>query len=222
MTARSVKKMQKAEVKENEDILDLKNMFQAMLTEIREMRQEQKEIKQEQRNFLEEMKNTNTELKMLREENKKLKERLDIVEKNMEHSDKAQRKNNIIIKGVDFNNDNKKFEKFCKDRLGTQVTAESISSINTRKNEKLSRIRFKNWEEKEMIMKNKNKLKGSQIFVDHDLTKAESEIQKILRDKVKEEKERGNTAKVGYQKIFINGECYVWNQRKKQLEKKGN
>ena len=53
-------------------------------------------------------------------------------------------------------------------------------------------------------MKNKSKLHGEDRFIDNDMTKTEREIQKALRSRAKEEREKGNTAKVGYQKILIN------------------
>lgn len=38
-----------------------------------------------------------------------------------------------------------------------------------------------NWKEKMMVMKNKNKLKGTKIFVDNDPTKEELKTQTRLR-----------------------------------------
>lgn len=209
------KKMLKVDNHENTEMQELKSMFRELLTEMRE-------IKEDQRNFIEELKNTNRELKELRGENKELKDRLSMLERNMEKMDKAQRRNNVIIKGINFDNDIRKFENFCKERLQIQVRAESLQSRNTKKDEKLSVIKFKNWEEKQQLMKIKNKLKGSQIYIDHDMTKAESEVQKILRDRMKTENAKGHSAKVGYHKIYINGECWFWNPEKNQLEKKGN
>jgi hypothetical protein len=55
------------------------------------------------------------------------------------------------------------------------------------------------------------KLKGQDIYIDDDLTKSEREIKKTLRKKGREEREKGNNeVKVGYQKIFINGNRIYW------------
>lgn len=58
---------------------------------------------------------------------------------------------------------------------------------------------MKRWEDKEEVIKNKHKLKGTQIYLDHDLTKTENEIQKKLREIAKNE--RGKAVNVGYKKI---------------------
>ena len=54
------------------------------------------------------------------------------------------------------------------------------------------------------IMKKKSKLHGEDTFIENYMTKIEREIQKTLKSCVKDEREKGNTAKVGYQKILIN------------------
>ena len=45
-------------------------------------------------------------------------------------------------------------------------------------------------------------------FINNDMTKIE--IQKAPRSRAKEKREKGNTAKVGYQKILINDQWVNW------------
>jgi len=65
-------------------------------------------------------------------------------------------------------------------------------------------------------MRKKKELK-ERIFIDDDLTKKEREIQNHLREKAKEERRKGNRAKIGYAKIWVNDKCYWWNAREKRL-----
>ena len=47
-------------------------------------------------------------------------------------------------------------------------------------------------------------------FIGNNMAKIEIEIQKALRSRAKEEREKGNTAKVGYQEILINDQWVNW------------
>ena len=71
------------------------------------------------------------------------------------------------------------------------------------------KVQLNNLKDKINIMKNKSKLHPEDTFID-DMTKTEREIQKALRSRAKEEREKGNTAKVGYQKILINDQWVIW------------
>ena len=47
-------------------------------------------------------------------------------------------------------------------------------------------------------------------FIGNNMAKIEIEIQKALRSRAKEERDKGNTAKVDYQKIQINNQMINW------------
>ncbi|KAJ8912534.1 hypothetical protein NQ315_014478, partial [Exocentrus adspersus] len=55
-----------------------------------------------------------------------------------------------------------------------------------------------------------------------DLTKEERKIQKTIREKAKQEKEKGNDVKVGYQKLVVNGKVWKWNKLAKKSPSEGN
>lgn len=59
-------------------------------------------------------------------------------------------------------------------------------------------------------MENKYKLKNKGIFIENDLTIEERATQFNLREIVREEKQKGNTVKISYKKIHINGNTYEW------------
>lgn len=191
---------------------DLKTMFLEMMNEFKEM-------KGEQRNFLEEIKRNREEIVELRTENKNLKHRLEKVEKTIERTEKLQKKNNIVIKGANFEGDITKVQKFLEEKLKIKNRPEAVQTFKNQDRE-ISVVKMKSWEEKEEIMKNKSKLKGTQFYIDHDLTKTESEIQKKLRNMAQQEKIKGKTVSVGYQKIYINGVCWIWDLDKQELRKK--
>lgn len=67
-------------------------------------------------------------------------------------------------------------------------------------------------------MKEKSKLKGRDIYIDHDLTKEERDIQRKLRERAKREREESKKVKIGYKKIIIEGKTYIWNEEAEDIE----
>jgi hypothetical protein len=57
------------------------------------------------------------------------------------------------------------------------------------------------------------------MFKDEDLTNEERKTQKKLREVTREQRERGKSVKMGYRKIQINGEWFIWDKRGKKLNK---
>lgn len=69
-------------------------------------------------------------------------------------------------------------------------------------------------EQKREVMVRERELKRG-IYIDDDLTKMKRERQNHLRDKAKEEREKGNDVKIGYEKIFVKDSWYRWNEKEK-------
>ncbi|KAF2879374.1 hypothetical protein ILUMI_26799 [Ignelater luminosus] len=72
-------------------------------------------------------------------------------------------------------------------------------------------------------MKNKAKLKDikeHRIYVNDDMTKPQKIIQKAIRIKKMEEKRKGNSVNIGFQKIEVNKKEEIWNQEINALENK--
>lgn len=76
------------------------------------------------------------------------------------------------------------------------------------------------WEEKEKIMKEKSKLYGRNFH--HDMTKEEREVQRRLKERARKEREGGKKVKVGYRKMYIESELYVWNEEGEEIRKRKN
>lgn len=48
--------------------------------------------------------------------------------------------------------------------------------------------------------------------------KAKKEIQRRLRERAREEREKGNKVKIGYMKLCIGDRVLRWNEKRKELE----
>jgi hypothetical protein len=57
------------------------------------------------------------------------------------------------------------------------------------------------------------------MFKDDNLTKEKRKTQKKLREVTREERDRGKRVKIGYRKIQMNGEWFIWDERGKKLNK---
>lgn len=71
-------------------------------------------------------------------------------------------------------------------------------------------------------MKEKSKLRGRNIFIDHDMTKEEREVQRKMRESAKRKREEGKKVKIGYRKITVEGKVYIWNEEEEELREKEN
>ena len=64
-------------------------------------------------------------------------------------------------------------------------------------------------------MEKKRTLKQG-IYVDEDLTRVERRIQRMLRERAREERKKGNAVRVGYGKLKIN-EVWLFGDRRKEM-----
>jgi len=86
------------------------------------------------------------------------------------------------------------------------VQVEKTFKIQRNENKCIVVAELESWEQKKEIMiKKKNLIRG--IYIDNDLTRTERETQEKLKEKAKEEKEKGNKVKISYGKILVND---VW------------
>lgn len=60
------------------------------------------------------------------------------------------------------------------------------------------------------------------IFIDHDMTKEEREVQRRLKERARKEREGRKKVKVGYRKMYIESELYVWNEEGEEIRKRRN
>lgn len=79
-------------------------------------------------------------------------------------------------------------------------------------------VDLESMENKREIMKNKKCLKGLGIWIEDDRTDRKIEIQNWLELIKEEERGYGIEAKLGYQKVEIQGVWYKWDEKKGGLE----
>ncbi|KAK4873876.1 hypothetical protein RN001_013236 [Aquatica leii] len=83
------------------------------------------------------------------------------------------------------------------------------------------------WEEKQKVMAEKKKLKNTRIYISHDLTWEERRVQREIMNIAVEKRAEGKRVWVGYRKMEIDGDRYIWNDKDRGLsrergEKLGN
>lgn len=124
---------------------------------------------------------------------------------------KGDRRKNIIIEGLDTRawNHAADVQKFLKEKMGIEtIVTEAFPLKTSRKNAKIVLAKLIREEDKRKIMqRKKEKLEGSNIFINDDLTKEERGIQKSLREKAKSQRAAGHVVKLGHGKICIDG---IW------------
>ena len=71
-------------------------------------------------------------------------------------------------------------------------------------------VKCETFEHKLQIMKAKNMVRGSQCFIEDDLTREERKTRAILRNGGRKETVKGKGVKVGYKKLIIDSEIWDW------------
>ena len=186
---------------------DMNKGFQDSNKQNDELKTELEKVNKELKQMKEEMK---TKEDAWMKEKQEMMKRINKLEENAEKQDKIKRRNNIVIKNIELEEDNIKeqIKAIIYKKLNTKVTINEAFEIK----KGIIIAKIENWQQKMAIMKNKPKLKGTEIYIENDLTKNELYIQKELRRIAKEENQKGNSAKVGYQKITINNKIYEWEE----------
>lgn len=161
------------------------------------------------------------ELNDLRAENKELKLEVRSANNKIEALDKYIRRKRLIFRGLPRLEEPVRpaVEKFVEENLGVQVNLVEAKFIG---GGRVCVVETESMDAKIEIIKNKKKLKEkkSRVFIDNDLTPLEREVQNEIYKTFKTEKENGNNAKMGYRKLTVNEQLFVWNNESKQLMKK--
>ncbi|KAJ3652361.1 hypothetical protein Zmor_018334 [Zophobas morio] len=140
-----------------------------MMTQLME---EMKQLREENRGVKKELQTINGILEREREEctekERSFEERINNLEKKLEKKERQERRNNSIITGMEIRGktDAKKVEKFLKKEIVVEVKVLETIIIGKEKSKKILVKTL--WEEKQGVMKNKNKLGGKRIYIDND------------------------------------------------------
>lgn len=132
--------------------------------------------------------------------------------------EKEEKKENIAVKGITTEEKDLKrwITKFLNEKLEINI---EVKGCWERKGVYIAKM--ENWEDKMKVMANKYKLKNfkrGKIFIEHDLTWQERQIQGKISKWAKEEREKGSEVKVGYARAKIGGIWKKWEDIKKELE----
>ncbi|CAG4959719.1 unnamed protein product [Colias eurytheme] len=146
------------------------------------------------------------------EENEQLKQKVSNLEKEMENLKRENKSNNIIIFGLKEGENStselfKNIKTAFKEDLNISLEQSEVNKLfRLGKNIVQNKPRpvlcsFLNSWRKDEIMKNKKKFKN--IYVSEDYSKEVLEKRKALLPKLKEEREKGNTAFLIYDKLVV-------------------
>ena len=126
--------------------------------------------------------------------------------------DKNERRENIVIKGLEVMENESLTEQihnFLEKYLNIQVDI-----VSTWRRGKVIIAKIYNFEQRELIMKNKNKLKGTKVFIENDLSFDDRKRQEEIVKWAKVQREKGVDIKVGLGKVFSNGTWLKWEEIK--------
>lgn len=211
------------------EVVDMKKEMNAFIDVIKEMRRERDEKenkwakeKLEMRNKIGELENKVGQL-----ENKvgqlgdsasnlpdaTIKYQLKRVDRMLESQEKKDKINNIVIKGAQIGTENVKeqIERFLDAKLGVKRKVLWAAHRGS-SNYQIIVARLENLEAKKEVFENKHKLRGSDIFIEQDQTRAEREIQRKVIIAAKEERKKGKEVKIGYHKLRVDGNWLRWPQ----------
>lgn len=221
------KKIQRTPVKtlkprENrEDNMDeIKEMMQAMMTEVQVLRKGQENFCQEVRILREQNQNMIEEMKLLRQRVALLEAK----EIEDEKEKRRKRKNNILITGLEIPDKEEsqvkgKIQEFLLQKVDVKAEIRKAYKVK----EQMFVAQLESFEKKMEIMNKKKKLKelkSGVVFINDDLTQRERGIQKKIRERAMVERQQKRNAKVGYMKLTVNGVIWRWNNESGQLEQK--
>lgn len=177
---------------------------------MREMMGEIKAIRKEQQKYRE-------EIIELREENIQVRETVKTLERKIEDIEKRSKHKKIFIKGVDSGNlkEATEVENYLKSTLEVDTKIENVEVINA----KMIAVKCASWKGKMSVMKNKNKLRETKVYIDSDLTKEELRVQEKLREMANGVREQRKPVKVKYHSIIVDNEIWRWDRNDEKLKK---
>lgn len=121
---------------------------------------------------------------------------------------------------VDKENLEIKVKELLQEKIKVTVDLEHVRLVETKKKEQLIVGQLKNMQQKIQVMKAKRNLAGSKIFIDDDLTWEERNVQMTIRKIRDEERKNGKRVKIGYRKMILEGEEWIWSEIENKLVRK--
>ncbi|KAF5301940.1 hypothetical protein FQR65_LT19162 [Abscondita terminalis] len=187
-TKRTPEKAKQYKDKDKEQMEELKQLILSVKTDLmekmdedkknisRELQEIRQELSEKEQRWEKERNELTKKMKEIEEANHDLRDKITNIQNKFEQISTNQRKLNIVIKGVEFKNEdiNSDVEKFLREKLMVEQKITTAHKIINKGQASITLVKLKSWEEKQKIMKNKNKLRGSRIFIDNDMSKEET------------------------------------------------
>jgi len=146
-----------------------------------------------------------------------MEKRISNLENKLEKQEKEKRRNNVVIKGIDFDKEQpgnqylkQKVVDYFQKEMEIEIKVEEAFKVG-KTEEKVTVVKCAEFDHKLELLKLKRKLPGS-IYIDSDLTMEERKVQLAIRNVARGEKNNGKKTRVGYRKLEVDGIKYEWSQ----------
>lgn len=201
----------------DEEALDrgtISDQLALILNEMRSFRETVEELKQ----IKEDVSRLVTRNTMLEAENQLLMERVTRLELKEDYREKEEIKQNVVIKGLEPGNKSEKdIENIILEKLGVESKVIQVRKFGNPQRE-IHVARLSSAEEKRAVMVNKSRLRGSNIFINHDRTAREREIQRKIYKIAKDKEAEGEKVRIGFKSLRIGDKQMIWREGKGLVE----
>lgn len=137
------------------------------------------------------------------------------VKRMLSEKEREERRNNIVIKGIDKIEDIKDTKEWTEKLLREELDVKG-KVIQCRRSNKVLIAKLGKDEEKKEVMFKKNKLKGSKIYIENDLTWEERKIQDKIKEWARQRRMKGEQVKIGIGKVWTERGWRYWNEIEKE------
>ena len=177
-------------------------------------------LQEKVRSLNEEVHELKGEVQELRETNSELQERLKRSEMKLEDLESRSRRNNIVVHGLKpvveghetWEHCEQALQSMFRDKLGIEEELVLDRAHRMRHGDSNSPIvaRFAFFKDRERVLKLKQKLKNTKIFVGEDFSKSVREIRRKLSPFLKKAKQDGARCRMVFDHLMINGKRFEY------------
>ena len=151
----------------------------------------------------------------LRTENSRLLSRMEEIERKTDDLEDRSKRNNIIVHGIarDKNEKGSDCEALVREMIVDKLELtgdfefDRVHRINSKENSPIV-ARFTFYKDKETVLKAKNKLKGSTVFIGQDFSRRVRDLRKRLAPHLKKAKSQSKRATMVYDHLLIEGKKF--------------
>lgn len=193
-----------SEIKEVKEAVNMDDVKE----ELRQMREENKKCREE---WIQEKCKWETERNLM-------KKTITEMEDKVTYLENQSRRDNIVIRGVqemerESWDDTVKVVIDVGKRIGIDISKEDVTRAHRIGYGKTPRpivVKMRSWRMKNEFMKNKKKLKGSDVIIQEDLAKKTIEERKKLLEEARKRRDHGENAYVSYDKLVTDRDIFKW------------